>query len=59
MLAMKIGTLPSFVRMSPKLVVLLFVLAVAVEMSGTAQQGDILVLNGRRYFIETNPLQPY
>ena len=52
-------TVPLSISVSSKLVVLILVLVVAVELSGTAQQGDILVLNGKRYFIEKNPLQPF
>jgi hypothetical protein len=52
-------TVPSSISLSLKLVVLIFVLLVAVELSATAQQGDILVLNGKQYFIETNPLEPF
>ena len=51
--------LPSSISAFSKLVVLIVVLAVAAQLSGTAQQGDVLVLNGKRYFIETNPLQPF
>ena len=34
-------------------------LASAVLISATAQEGDILLLDGKRYSIYTNPLEPY
>ena len=37
----------------------LAVFLAAYAASATAQQGDILILDGKRYFIQTNPLRPY
>lgn len=39
--------------------ILSILLASAVLISATAQQGDILLLDGKQYFIYTNPLEPY
>lgn len=37
----------------------LVALLATAAVSATAQEGDILILDGKRYFIQTNPLRPY
>lgn len=38
---------------------LLIVLSISLSVFATAQEGDILFLKGKKYFIYTNPLRPF
>ena len=42
-----------------RLVVWSFVVLFAIFLFATAQEGDILLLDGKKYFIYTNPLAPF